>query len=314
MLFTINAVAIDVQTLLQESRCLACPGMSQVDQLKLALYERRAASEFTIPVLDISLSSVVASIQLSWTDTDPQPQYEVWRMIEGGSYTLRATVGVLSYTDTEGMGANAVWFFKVRAVGAITFSNEVAVSNNLRFDGSSVTSISYPTLILDVGTSGITISHNASLQTVSLPLLEQALVWVIIDNAALVSVDMHSFVTATSLLGASTCHTNPLLTTLNLSSMIDAGAADFDVHNNASLTTILMSPAFVFDVSSEYFFSDCAYTIEFELFILQRFQASPVNNFIVFLNGGTNAPNDGTLDAVIAILEAPPYDGGIITN
>lgn len=310
-------MSVDIQSLIRESKCYSCLGVNEEQSLELALLGRIAeGGSFTVPVLSISLSSTANSLQLSWTDGTPQPSYELWRHLEGGTYSLYKIVSALSYTDTSGMGIHEVWYFKVRAVGALKFSNEIAVSRNLNFSATAVTSISYPTLVIDVGTVGMSFQNNANLVSIDLPALRQCKVMIIHNNAALVSATFPSLVTCTSPTSGTTISNNPVLTTLNYASMISGGGADYDVHSNVSLTTIVMTPAFRFGVASSYLFSDCAFTLVFEAFILQCLIDSPFSGLgsDFFLNGGANAPNDGTLDPLITILSNPPYNDNIVTN
>jgi hypothetical protein len=98
---------------------------------------------------------------------------EIWKSTDGTNFVLFATVsgGAVQATDSTGMAAGNIWYYKVRACdGANCSAFTSVVSASFNYTSPNVASVSFPTLVRAFGT--FTASGLAALTSVSLPALK----------------------------------------------------------------------------------------------------------------------------------------------
>lgn len=307
---------IDPNTLLEEAKCFVCLNVSLEEAIELALLMRQLLKA---PTLTMDLASTTGSVHITWTDSVPGSLYEVWKRTESGSYSLVTTTAGLSYTDTAGIANHDVWYFKVRVVGSSLFSNEVAISNNLQFLASAVTTISYPSLILDVGANGVAVATN-SVTSVSFPLLVQCSgAFVVQACVALTTISLPSLTTCVKGVAFTG---NTLLSTLDIHSLVAPGALaaatySLQINGNPALQHPLINPSLIFSevTLDDYHFDGNALDVATEKVILQCMINSLIANMNqVDMDGGSNAPPDAAMNVLITTLSNAPYNTSVLTN
>lgn len=213
---------------------------------------------------DITDASTFDAVNVTWVNGSPAgTSNEIWKSTDGVTFALTATVGggVTSWVDPVAMADGNTWYYKVRSVSGSSssaFSNTVSVFQE--YVSLNVATINFPTLVRAF--KQFIAQGLPALTSISLPKLR------IVDahlglngnaNLASISCPVLKSVGVLFLFGQ-----NPLLTSVNFSSVNDVGSASGGAFGNGSLQfdgcTILASaslPALVSVVGGNISFTSC---------------------------------------------------------
>lgn len=179
------AIDCSVNALLANAKCFAC--LTEAGPLKIQLLCNILAAlggggGGVIPVtptnLDVTIGSTNGNTVLTWSQTVAPTNNLVERSINGAAYIEIAVLAgsATSYIDAAALANGDVWRYRVRGENGINmgaYSNIVAVSNNLTFDGTAMPVIAIPELIMAYG--DFIIRNEPNVTTLSFPLLKKVI-------------------------------------------------------------------------------------------------------------------------------------------
>lgn len=246
------------------AKCFRCLTPRQLREIKTYLL----CNYPTIPApltIDILDTSVINNLTISWTQSEVPDNNEVW-VDRGGGYALFATVpgATTTQVDATAMGAGAIWYYKVRAIkggNAGPFSAQVGAIREYNFNGSPVTTLGLPDVVIGFGNVFATLCPNltsfswpklhtmknvgaadgfgcnqcANLVTFSAPLLRTCRTMSVFSDAKVAIVSMPSL-TAVNYLSIQSDNS---LTTISLP-LLTAAPLQVDINTNPVLTSVSM--------------------------------------------------------------------------
>ncbi len=280
--------------------------------LAAATAQAQAALECTpvvsTPVLTLDPDSVSDNIPVKWTQGNEPGTNEIWKSVNGGAYTLVATVdgADTQWTDNAGMASGDIWCYKVRGInGAINgaFSNVGCAVKDLAM--LDIGSVSHPTWMLAYGVLSFDDSTLVdSLDLSGLLYVEDGFALdvttnlnsVNLNSLALVSGPFTFFSTALTALilpvlesvGGDLTFTFAHLTTLSLPALQTVNG-DLECDSCLSLVSVSI-PNLLMQNGRSYHFDNCALNAASVEGILARGVASAgITTATITLNSGTNA-------------------------
>ena len=242
------------------------------------------------PNMTLGINSNSGSIIVEWTQASEPDENEIWKNINGGSFSLYTTIdgANITYTDTgSGMVDGDVWCYKVRGkTGANTssFSDVSCAVKQLFFPSGSS---SLPTWVMyfgDFGSEDITLVTDMDFSRLKRVrgnlFLDAAFLLTGISLDALERID-NSFM----------CSVGFDITTLNLP-VLSIVSGSFYADQCTSLTDVNI-PNLIFRSGSVYAFDSSGLSATSVNHILARAVASSVTSCSIFLDSGTNAAPTG---------------------
>lgn len=261
---------ISASTLVEEAKCLGCIGISQPEQIKLALLQRIAASS-------------VSCAQQTGTEDNPVGIYlpDFTGQLYQGTYTSWKSTGPTVNDWT------LICDSRVTIFNATTFDRFGIVQDN------SSTQFSFPNLTTVIGAIDIgsfAIYECTALTSISAPLLTSVDDDISFENdTALTSINLMSLQTINvSSFQISGCTS---LTGLALPALVAIGGDVLSV--GCTVLNSLAVPVWLPTDGTTIDFSGCALDVTSINLILARCVAAGVTTCTITLNGGTNAAPAG---------------------
>lgn len=345
---TLNPTAdVSVNGLLANGKCFTCLTLGQYWPLKLALLcsilsGSGGGGSGVVPAtptnLDVSITSNNGNTILTWSQSTAPSNNLIERSINGAVYIeIAAIAGALTtYSDSQILNSGDVYRYRVRGENGINmgaYSNIVAVSNNLTFDGTALPVIAIPELEMAYG--DFIIRNEPNITTISFPSLKKvfggmdfrndfavtSIAFASLQTAgtvtmnfctALTSISFPVFVSSTNSFEGSGCTSlpslsMPALTTIGLqlnfgacTSLVTVSlpvlvqAAQTNFNfSGSTLLTTLTAPNLIFPDGIVIDFTNDALNAASVNLILHRGVVSGDTVTTFFLAGGTNAAPSG---------------------